>query len=174
MRLKSAVGAMKALTPSKILDELRSLNITHIVWLPDTESRFLYDIVTLDPTIELVPVCREGEAIPIALGLLLGGQNPVCMIQNTGFYESGDSVRGLALELKLPLLLIIGYRGWNRLGQITDSAATFMEPILNAWGIKHHLMETDDDVGKISVAYKEAQQTSKPVALLVGAEYQES
>lgn len=162
----------KALSPNRVLEELRKLRVTHIVWLPDTESRFLYDAVSRDPEMVLVPVCREGEAIPIALGLMLGGKNPVCMIQSTGFYESGDAVRGLALEVNLPLLLFVGYRGWKREGLISDSAATFLEPILDTWGISHHLMETDDDVDKIAAAYREAHETSKPVAILVGAEYQ--
>ena len=161
------------LTPYRVLEELKRLNISHIVWLPDTESRFLYDAMVAEPSLEVIPVCREGEAIPIAMGLMLGGQRPVCMIQSTGFYESGDAVRGLALDVKLPLLLLIGYRGWKREGPIVDSAATFLEPVLDAWGINRYLVETDDDVPKISQAYREAQEKSMPVAVLRGAEYQQ-
>jgi sulfopyruvate decarboxylase TPP-binding subunit len=47
-------------------------------------------------------------------------------------------------------------------------------PVLEAWGINHYLVETDDDAPKISQAYREAQKTSKPVAVLIGAEYQQS
>ena len=39
----------KTLTPTSILDELKKLGVSHIVWLPDTESRFLYDAVASDP-----------------------------------------------------------------------------------------------------------------------------
>ncbi|MCH7996457.1 MAG: hypothetical protein IIB11_01600 [Chloroflexi bacterium] len=161
------------LTPYRVLEELKGLNISHIVWLPDTESRFLYDAMVAEPSLEVIPVCREGETIPIAMGLMLGGQRPICMIQSTGFYESGDAVRGLALDVKLPLLLLIGYRGWKREGPIVDSAATFLEPVLDAWGINRYLVETDDDVPKISQAYREAQEKSMPVAVLIGAEYQQ-
>ena len=163
----------KTLTPTSILEELKKLGVTHIVWLPDTESRFLYDAVSSDPDIKLVPVCREGEAIPIAMGLILAGQKPVCMIQSTGFYESGDAVRGLALDVGLPLLIFIGYRGFKREGPIVDSAATYLEPVLEAWGMEYHLVETDEDVGRISVAYAETQEQSKPAAVLIGAEYQQ-
>ena len=163
----------KTLTPAAILGELKKLGVSHVVWLPDTESRFLYDAVSSDPDIKLVPVCREGEAIPIALGLILGGQKPVCMIQSTGFYESGDAVRGLALDVGLPLLIFIGYRGFKREGPIVDSAATYLEPVLGAWGIDYHLIETDEDVTRIPKAYAETQEQSKPVAVLIGAEYQQ-
>lgn len=162
----------KVLTPAAIVNELKHLGTSHIVWLPDTESRFLYDAVAADAELTLVPVCREGEAIPVAMGLLLGGQHPVCMIQSTGFYESGDAVRGLALDVGLPLLIFIGYRGFKREGQILDSAATYLEPILNAWGINYYLIETDSDVLKIREAYSETQDRCCPVAVLIGAEYQ--
>lgn len=162
-----------ALTADKILSELLKCGITHIVWLPDSETRFMYDALMSRPELTLVPVCREGEAIAIAAGLIFGGKNPVVLHQNTGFFESGDSVRGLALDLGLHFLLLIGYRGWRHDPPITDSAAIFIEPILDAWGIKHYLVETDKDAERISVGYNEARETRKPVAILIGAEYQQ-
>jgi len=160
-----------ALTAHKVLDELRQCGITHIVWLPDSEAGFIYEAMMSQHELTLVPICREGEAIAIATGLMLGGKEPVVLHQSTGFFESGDSVRGLALDLGLPLLLLIGYRGWRRNAPITDSAAIFIEPILDAWGIKHYLVETDRDVERISMGYKEAHETNKPVAILIGSEY---
>jgi len=115
-----------------------------------------------------VQVCREGEAIGVATGLLLGGKNPVVLHQSTGFFESGDSLRGLALDLNIPLLLLIGHRGWHRNFPVTDSAAKFLEPVLDAWHINHYLVETDQDVQRISTGYREAQQTNRPVAVLFG------
>ncbi len=131
----------------------------------------MYDAMMSQHDIALVPVCREGEAIAIAAGLTLGGKNPVVLHQNTGFFESGDSVRSLGLDLRLPLLLLIGYRGWRRDGSITDSAAIFIEPILNTWGIKHYLVEADEDVERISIGYREVHETNRPVAILIGREY---
>ena len=52
-----------------------------------------------------------------------------------------------------------------------DSAATFTEPILDAWGIVHYLLDTDDDVPKIANAFKESRDASCPVAILIGREY---
>ena len=47
----------------------------------------------------------------------------------------------------------------------------FTEPILDAWGINHYLVETDDDVGRISEAFEEAEREQTLVACLLGAEY---
>ena len=132
----------------------------------------MYEAMVSQHEITLVPVCREGEAIGIATGLLLGGKKPVVLHQNTGFFESGDSVRGLGLGLKLPLLLLIGYRGWRYGRTMTDSAAVFLEPMLDTWGIKHYLVETDEDVARISTGYQEVQETNRLVAILIGREYQ--
>ncbi len=161
---------VKSLRGKAILDELKRCGITHIVWLPDSEVRFMYDDMMSQHDIALVPVCREGEAIPIAAGLTLGGKNPVVLHQNSGLFEAGDSVRGLGIDLPLPLLMLIGYEGWWRDTPVTDSAAIFTTPILDAWGIKHYLVENNEDVEKISLAYQETHKTNKPVAVLITRE----
>ena len=159
------------LTPAPILDELKKNQVTHVVWLPDSETNFLFERMMSEPSIQVVPVCREGESMAIAAGLWVGGKKPVVLIQNTGVFESGDSIRGLALDVDLPVVMMVGYRGWNRHGVVGDSAARFTEPILHAWGIEYFLVETDSDVGRISTAFDEAARTQRPVACLMGAEY---
>lgn len=161
----------KSLTAQRVLDELKKCGITHIVWLSDSENRLMYEAMINRHEITLVPICREGEAIAIAAGLMIGGKKPVVLHQNTGFYESGDSVRGLALDLQIPVLLLLHDRGWRRDAPITDSAAIFIEPVLDAWGIKHYLVETDEDLKWISTGYQEAYKTNRPVAILIGSEY---
>ena len=106
----------------------------------------------------------------IAAGLWIGGKVPVVIIQNTGFFESGDSIRGICLGANIPMVIMIGYRGYTRHGLTKDSAARFIEPILHTWQINYYLMESDADVNRISLAYEEANRTSKPVAVLIGKE----
>ncbi len=99
------------------------------------------------------------------------GKKPVVLIQNTGIFESGDSIRGLGLDVSQPLVMLIGYRGWDRHGVTRDSAARFIEHILHAGGINYYLVEADEDVARITLAIEEAQRTAKPVAVLVGTEF---
>ena len=159
------------LHPAAIIEELKKNNFTHVVWLPDSETNFMYQLLTNELTLDLVPVCREGETMAIAAGLWVGGMKPVVLIQNTGIFESGDSIRGLGLDINQPLVMLVGYRGWSRHGITTDSAARFIEHILHAWGISYYLIETDDDAGRITSALEEAERTNKPVAVLVGTEF---
>ena len=115
--------AQEALTARRVVDELRANGVTHVIWLVDTESRFMYDALTADPDLTVVPICREGEAMGVALGLQIGGKRPIVVIQNTGFFESGDSIRGLVLDLSMPLVMMVGYRGFHRGQPITGPAS---------------------------------------------------
>ena len=159
------------LHPGSIISELKKNNITHVVWLPDSETNFMYQELLAEPDIDLVPVCREGETMAIAAGLWVGGKKPVVLIQNTGVMESGDSIRGLGLDVNQPLVMLVGYRGWSRHGVTKDSAARFIEHILYAWGINYYLVEVDEDASHISRALQEANDTSRPVAVLLGTEF---
>ena len=154
-----------------VLDELRRSGVTDVVWLPDSETGYMYEALRASE-LALIPVCREGESMAIAAGLIMGGRRPVVLIQSTGLYESGDSVRGLCLDLELPLVLMVGYRGYPGRGRPPiDSAARFLEPILAAWGIPTYLVDSDAACHHISQAHEQAQATRHPVAVLMGREY---
>ena len=152
---------------ARIVDELRGCGITHVVYLPASATQALRDAVDAEPGLTLVPVCREGEAFGIATGLMLGGKEPVVVHQSTGLFESGDSIRTMALDLGLPVLMLIDYRGWRSTSLAADSAATFVEPVLRAWGIRYHMLAPGGDPGIISRAYTEARECHAPVAILM-------
>jgi len=160
-----------ALHAQSVADELKKCGVSHVVWLPDSESNFMYKALQEDPALTLVPVCREGETMAVAAGLIMGGQKPVALIQNTGFFESGDSIRGLCLDLKLPLLLMLGYRGFEKDAPMTDSAAIYLEPVLKTFGIPYYIVAQDRDLPQVSRAFREAQEGSRTVAILIVREY---
>jgi sulfopyruvate decarboxylase subunit alpha len=159
------------LKPESLVAEFKKNGVTHIVTIPDSETNYLYELMLEQDWLDVVPSSREGETFAIALGLIVGGKVPVCVIQNTGMMESGDSIRGMAIDSGFPLVMLIGYRGWTRHGVITDSAARDTETFLHAMGINYYLLETDDDASRISVAFEEARANNRPVAVLVGDEY---
>ena len=140
----------------------RRNGVTHVVTIPDSETNYLYELMEVQDWLDVVPVSREGEAWGTALGLNIAGKVPVVLVQNTGMLEAGDSIRGMAIDAGFPLVMIIGYRGWNRRGVITDSVAKYTEPFLTAFGINYYLVEQNEDGDRISVAFEEAQghQTS--------------
>jgi sulfopyruvate decarboxylase TPP-binding subunit len=161
----------QVLRPETLIDEFRKNGVTHVITIPDSETNYLYELMAEQPWLDLIPVSREGEAMSVALGLNVAGKVPICLIQNTGMMESGDSIRGMALDAGFPLVLVVGYRGWTRRGVTTDTAARYTEPFLHAFGISYYLVEHDVDGDRISAAFEEARATRRPVAVLIGDEY---
>ena len=80
----------------------RELGITHVVSVPDSTLGKWEDALAASPALRLVRVCREGEAWAVAAGLYLGGATPLVMIQCTGLFESGDSLRNVLHDYQLP------------------------------------------------------------------------
>ncbi|MGZ5138310.1 MAG: thiamine pyrophosphate-binding protein [Burkholderiales bacterium] len=159
------------LSPETVLAQMKKHGVTHVVWLPDSETNWLYLLIQAEPSLTLVAVSREGLAASIAAGISAGGKKPLILIQNTGLMESGDSIRGWLLGLNIPVVLMVGLRGWTRHGVTQDTAAVYTERFLNAFNINYYLVESDADASRISVAFEEAEKTNRPVAVLVGDEY---
>jgi|TARA_Y100000310_G_scaffold304673_1_gene344041 sulfopyruvate decarboxylase TPP-binding subunit len=154
-----------------MISEFKKNGVTHIITIPDSETNYLYELMVKEPSLDVIPVSREGETMSTALGLNIAGKVPVCLIQNTGMMEAGDSIRGMALDAGFPLVMVIGYRGWTRHGVTIDTAAKYTEPFLHAFNISYYLVETDDDGSRISSAFEEARSTKRPVVVLIGDEY---
>jgi sulfopyruvate decarboxylase TPP-binding subunit len=136
------------------------------VWLPDSALGPWEAALEKSSRFQLIRVCREGEAWAVASGLHIGGKRPLVVIQNTGLFESGDALRNALFDLKLPLYAIIGYRSYL-LANSTDSAKKFTEPILNAWGLEHVLLDNPESWPRFVEHFRACQAAGKPgVALL--------
>jgi sulfopyruvate decarboxylase subunit alpha len=159
------------LRASKLVAALKSQGVTHVVALPDSETSHLHHALREGAGIEIVPVSREGEAIPIAAGLWIAGRKPIVMVQNAGLFESGDALRGMAIGISLPVVLFIGYRGYNRHGDTPDTAAQFLEPFMHMWRVGYYIIENDDDLGRVPLAFEQAAKREQPWAILIGSEY---
>ncbi|MGE3269909.1 MAG: hypothetical protein AB7P40_14250, partial [Chloroflexota bacterium] len=145
-----------ALTPETVLAQMQKNGVTHVVWLPDSETNWLFLLMQEDPSLTLVGVNREGLAFSAASGIYAGGKTPLILIQNTGLMESGDSMRGWTMLMDVPVVLMVGYRGYTRHGVNKDTAATYTERFLNAFNITYYLIEDDADAERISIAFAEA------------------
>jgi sulfopyruvate decarboxylase TPP-binding subunit len=168
-----------------ILEELKRNHVTHVIGLPDNSSAMLFSLLSSDREVRLISVTREGEAFAIAAGLWVGGKVPVVVVQNTGFLESGDGFRGTITRMRVPLVSLITYRGYAKMSRWRkaargraldpeslsradlDSAALVTEATLKAWGLPFDFLHTDEDVAKISVAFRKAEKDEQAFALLI-------
>jgi sulfopyruvate decarboxylase subunit alpha len=140
-------------TGDEIVATLVNLEITHVVWVPDSAIGPWEAALESSSSIELIRVCREGEAWPLAAGLYLGGKSPLVVVQTTGLFESGDALRNVLFDLQLPLVSLIGVRNWL-VPESRDSARRFAEPILKAWEIDHVWIRTPDDKPKLAEHFR--------------------
>ena len=120
-------------TGHQVAGLLKSQGFTHVVTIPDSTIG-MWEQAIEESGITLVRVCREGEAWTIAGGLYLGGKSPLVMIQCTGLFESGDALRNMLHDWRLPIYGIVGYRSYlNQTNLPGDTSLVFTEPILAAW-----------------------------------------
>jgi sulfopyruvate decarboxylase TPP-binding subunit len=153
-------------TPDEITRVLVTLGISHVVWVPDSALGPWEAAFEAEPSFELIRACREGEAWAIAAGLHLGGRQPLVMIQCTGLFESGDALRNVLFDLKLPLYAMIGYRSYLVEGS-PDTARRYVEPILDAWGLDHVLITSPEENARFSEHYRTCRAENRPGATLV-------
>lgn len=154
------------ISEADIVRILVELGVTHVVWLPDSALGGWEEALESSPDLELVRVCREGEAWAIAAGLTIGGKRPIVVIQNTGLFESGDALRNVLFDLQLPLFAVIGYRSYL-VPESPDSAKRFTEPVLAAWGIDHVLIDTPQAIGRLADHYRACQSSGRAGAALI-------
>ncbi|HXG08372.1 MAG TPA: thiamine pyrophosphate-binding protein [Gemmataceae bacterium] len=152
-----------------VVAALKECGVTHVVWIPDSEIGTWEPALRADPDIRLVRVCREGEAIAVAGGLLLGGKRPVVLIQCTGLFEAGDSLRNIVYDLKLPLFLVVGVRSYYayQQGATADSCPVYTEPIMRAWQIPYVLLDRRHTAADLAAAYRQAQAERRAGAVLL-------
>jgi sulfopyruvate decarboxylase subunit alpha len=168
---KESAPSERGASVAKTIAVIKSLGFTHVLMIPDSESALLYQAIGDDPVIQLITPCREGESIAIAAGLWTGGCKPLVVIQTTGLMEAGDALRGCGLGPKVPLRIMVGWRGYGgaQAGRMPiDSAYTYTEPLLHAWGIPYWCIMGDEDLPMLQRMDRTAAETSFPAAVVTG------
>ncbi len=155
-----------------IYDALKACDVRIISALPETWLVHLLRMAEEDPDVTLVRLAKEEEGIGISAGAHLAGVNSALLMQNHGFLAAINPIVSLALLYKLPLLMLISYRGhfgekdpWQTQGGLAT------EPILRALNIPiWHLDKPDGVARRIKDAQTLAHASLHPVAVLLERE----
>jgi len=161
-----------ALNGSKIIAAIKAAGVEFVLSVPDIHtSHGLLRPIAKDPELRLVRVCKEDECIGIASGLSYSDKRALILIQYTGFLDSLNAIRAVAVEYKQPICMMVGLLGHEperKPAQSGRYGVRIIEPICEAMGIEHVLVSEDPDVAKIAPAIDTAYAQSKPVAMLIG------
>src|SRR5262245_47943180 len=152
-----------------VYDGLKRSGIKIVSALPETWSVHLIAMIDKDPDMTLSRITREEEAIGISAGAHLAGVRSALLMQNHGFLAAINPIVSLAFLYKIPLLMLISYRGhmgerdpWQTQG------GRFTEPVLKALDIPYDYLANPKDVERqISEAQMLAESSLTPVALLL-------
>lgn len=160
------------LSGAKIISAIKQSGVSHILAVPDivTSKGLLFPIAD-DRDLRLVRVCKEDECVGIASGLSYGDKRALVLIQYTGFLDSLNAIRAVAVEYKQPVVMMVGLLGHEPERQPAESGrygVRIIEPICDAMGIPHHYVNSDSDLAKIKPAIDKAYADSFPVAILIG------
>jgi sulfopyruvate decarboxylase TPP-binding subunit len=162
------------LTAESIKSQFKRAGVRFVVALPDrVTSHYLLRGILADSDFHVVQVCKEDEGVSICSGLYAAGHKSVLMMQYTGFLDSINAIRGVAVEGHFPVCMVVGL-----LGKEPDVAPTkskkygvkIIEPILDVMGIEHSLIERDADAAQIAAVIEKAFADSFPSAILIGRE----
>ena len=172
MNQRQTNAAPNELRGASIIAAIKQSGIEFVLSVPDiVTSEGLLRPIAHDRDLRLVRVCKEDECIAIAMGLAVTGKRSLTLIQNTGLLDSLNAVRGVAVEYEQPICFMVGLLGREPERPPRESeryGVRIVEPILDAMGIAHHLIEAEGDVAKIAPAIETAYAQSRPVALLIG------
>ena len=155
-----------------IIGALKQARIEFVVALPDaTMSEHVLWPLAKDKDFKLIRVCKEDEGVSICAGLTGCGRRAAMLMQYTGFLDSINALRVIAVELELPICMLVGMLSKEPGVPVVRSklySVRIVGPILGALGIDHFCMEGSGDVAMLPGAIERAYAHSQPLVALVG------
>jgi hypothetical protein len=116
----------ESIPASLVVDTLRDLFVKErrgaprqplgwVLSVPDTHQKTVLAALDKEPDkqrgIRVLTCATEDEANAIAAGLYIGGEPYILMIQHAGLYASVNTLRGVAIDGRVPTLYLIGLLG---------------------------------------------------------------
>lgn len=169
--MSNNLSAETTLKGSSIIGALKKAQVRTVVALPDivTCEHVLWPI-SKDKSFRLVQVCKEDEGIGICAGLSYCDHRAILLIQHTGFLDSINAIRAVAVEYHLPIVMLVGLQGMelDRLPARSDSIGiSSLEPICDALQLKHKVLAQESDVESLADGIADAYQKSLPVVYFI-------
>ena len=101
---------MKEIHQRSILDYLVKNKIENFIGVPDSTMKYFIDQGFKRKRVLIAT--REDEAIGIASGFALSKSNSLVFMQNAGFANSISTITSLVQLYEIPLIFLIGWRGY--------------------------------------------------------------
>ena len=158
--------------PQTIVDMLKSYHIQFINYVPDAMGEQLLKLIRDDKDFDLVPLAREEEGVGTVSGQTLVGKRAVLLMPTSGLGNSLNALASLAIPYRLPIPIIIGFRG--DLGEFNPAQVTMgqsAKAILDSMRIPWFEITAEEEVavkteGFLRICYT----TESPAVLLISTQ----
>ena len=131
---------MKEENQKKIFNILLKKGIKNFIGVPDsTMKHFISEGLKKK---KIIITTREEEAIGIATGMTLSGEKSLVFMQNAGFANSLSTISSLIQLYQIPMILLIGWRGFLKNDAPEHEKIGEIQPkLLQTLGIKSKILD---------------------------------
>ena len=152
-----------------VYDALKACGIRLVSALPETWLVHLIRMAEDDPEMILVRLAKEEEGVGISAGAHLAGVRSAMLMQNHGLLASINGIVSCAQLYRIPLLMLISYRGeFGERDPWQTEGGGVTEDLLRALRIPFSYLDHVSQVARrIAKAQTLALSSNKPVALLL-------
>ena len=157
------------MTQRKMFDLLLHNGIKNFIGVPDsTMKHFISQGLKKK---KILVATREDEAIGIAVGMSLSKQNSLVFMQNAGFANSISTITSLVQLYEVPIIFLIGWRGYLKNDAPEHSKIGKIQPkLLKAVGMDSKTVTESNWKQCCKWAIKKVNH-STPCALIIKREF---
>ncbi len=124
----------------KLFSYLEKKSVNNFVGVPDSTMKFFIDEGLKNK--KIIITTREEEAIGICVGMSLSKSTSLVFMQNAGFANSLSTITSLVELYKIPLIFLIGWRGFLKSDAPEHQKIGKIQPqLLKTIGLKSKIID---------------------------------
>ncbi len=155
------------MTPEyEVAKKLKNAGVGLVCSLPCDRVKSLHGLISQE--FLHIPLTREEEGVGISAGAALTGIKPAMLIQSSGLGNMINALASLTMFYKLPLLLLISWRGVYKEGIEAQKPMGELAPrLLRTLEIPFEEVKEPGEISKIETVAKKAFKNDETAAVLL-------
>ena len=151
---------------------LHEAEVSLVAALPESLLKSIYQQCELDENIRYVLVSNEADLPGIVAGTYLAGKKGLMIMENSGIRQCCEAVARFAFCHGMPLVMVMSYRGeFGERNWWGHNHSQVMSNLLETLRIPcHFISKLDEIIPSIEKAFRHADASQWPVALVLTGE----
>lgn len=169
------VEPMRPELAERTVEGLTLAGIDFVTYLPESRLASMVPLLEAKESVTTICASHEGTSVSVACGAALAGASPAVYMEATGFVVSMYNIENAAMQLGLPLLLLVSH-----IGSAADAANSVifslwgrrLIPQVEALGLQYRVLEDGDRLEtRIADMVRAARSARQPACLLFTGEF---